>query len=49
MEDKLNNLRKDVCNSCVNIKICDLEMMNKCLIPSKYIGYYRALKYKQID
>lgn len=46
-KDNINNINKGICNDCVNIDICDLQMRNQCLKPSKYIGYYRALKYER--
>ena len=45
-EIKENNTKIWICDNCVNINKCDLAMRNKCLRLSKYIGYYRALKYK---
>jgi len=41
-----SNINKGICNNCLNINVCDLVMRNTCLVPSKYIGYYRVLKYK---
>lgn len=46
-EIQRDNLDKGICNDCANIDICDLQMRNQCLKPSKYIGYYRALKYER--
>lgn len=46
-KDNINIIDKGICSDCVNINICDLQMRNECLKPSKYIEYYRALKYER--
>jgi len=43
---KEGDIDKGICNDCENVGECDLTMRNECLKPSKYIGFYRALKYK---
>jgi len=46
-EFKEINIDKGICNDCINLNMCDLKMRNECFKPSKYMGYYRALKYKR--
>ena len=43
---KEDDIDKGICSNCLNMNECDLAMRNICLVPSKYIGYHRALKYK---
>jgi len=36
----------EICNSC-DSKNCHEDIRKECIIPSKYMGYYRTLKYKK--